>query len=252
MTAISPRASGYSHAQYADSYPTGIAAHWWHLTRIGVVRRIIDQSPRSTILDVGCGPGLTVDALRRLGYDCWGCEIAEPPVVQSVAPFVKTKADARELNSAFRSKVEVILLLDVLEHLERPEAFLFSLVQSYPVLRTVIITVPARTELWSVWDELYGHFRRYDRPALRKLVDQANLHPVKVRYFFNSIYPALFVTSKMGIRGNAMKSPRRTWLHKALSKVLSLEASIPGIGNLPGTSLLAVGEPSHTAGPGIR
>lgn len=235
--------SGFSADQYMDSYPPGMENHWWHRARIRIVRRAIDRFPGATILDIGCGPGIAVSALRSLGYDCWGCEVANPPVREAVADFVRTCKDARDLDAEFRYKVGVITLLDVLEHLPDPSSFLKSIVGAYPNLRGTIVTVPARAELWSAWDDRYGHFRRYNRPMLTQLIDDAGLRLVSMRYFFNSLYPALLAISRLNRRGTSIEAPHSAWPHALLGGLFALEASIPGTGVVVGTSLLGVGAP---------
>lgn len=235
--------SGFSAAQYADSYPAGMENHWWHRARTRIVRRAIDRFPDAAILDIGCGPGLAVSALRSWGYECWGCEIADPPVREAAADFVRTRMDARDLDAEFRHQIHIILLLDVLEHLPEPSGFLRSIVGAYPNLRGAIVTVPARAELWSAWDDRYGHFRRYNRPMLTQLIDDAGLRLVSMRYFFNSLYPALLATSRLSLRATSIEPPRSGWPHALLGGLFALEARIPGTGAAVGTSLLAVGAP---------
>src|SRR5712672_3457217 len=48
--------------------------------------------------------------------------------------------------NAFKHGRSAILLLDVIEHIERPTEFIASALQSLPAVRWLIITVPARQE----------------------------------------------------------------------------------------------------------
>ena len=69
-----------------------------------------------------------------------------------------------------RRGVTTLLVLDVIEHLEDPIAFLREVLSSFPDVSSLIVTVPAREELWSAFDDFYGHHRRYtlrdiDTPA---------------------------------------------------------------------------------------
>ena len=82
----------------------------------------------------------------------------------------RTATDARQLEVAQRNEVRTILLLDVIEHLEDPVAFLAELRSHFPALRHLLLTVPARQELFSNYDEFNGHFRRYDPALLRELL----------------------------------------------------------------------------------
>ena len=161
--------------QYADPYPLGIERHWWTMARSEIVRKAVLGFPVSRILDVGCGPGLMVAHLRHHGMDCWGCELGSPDVREPAKGYIRTDIDARELKSEFRELVGTLLLLDVLEHLPDPVSFLSDLIAAYPALHGIIVTVPARMELWTAWDDRYGHFLRYDRRQLTELFDGSGI-----------------------------------------------------------------------------
>jgi hypothetical protein len=83
----------------------------------------------------------------------------------------------------------VILLLDVIEHVLNPGIFISEIINNFPNLSHLIITVPARKELWPNYDEFYGHNRRYDLNTLRNmLTDSGNWKIVDLRYFFHSVF----------------------------------------------------------------
>lgn len=236
-------ASVFDHDQYADTYPLGIEYHWWSRARCEIVRRAVTTLPPATVLEIGCGPGIVVTYLRDHGLDCWGCELGSPEVREAARNFVWSNADALELDPEFRRKVGIILLLDVLEHLQNPVSFLSALFRAYPGLEGVIVTVPARMELWTTWDDRYGHHLRYDRQGLAELYERAGIDITRLRYFFQGVYPALFLASRMNSRGTSITAPTILWPHSILAKWFVFESSIPGLGRIPGTSLIATGVP---------
>jgi len=229
--------------QYADTYPLGIEHHWWTRARCEIVRRAVTALSSATVLEIGCGPGIVVNYLRDYGLDCWGCELGSPEVREAARSFVWSKTDALELDPEFRRSVGIILLLDVLEHLLDPLSFLSALLGAYPGLQGVIVTVPARMELWTAWDDRYGHRLRYDRHGLAELFNQAGMDIIQLRYFFQGVYPALFLASRMKSRGTSITAPTILWPHAILAKWFVFESSIPGLGRIPGTSLIATGVP---------
>jgi hypothetical protein len=233
----------FRHDQYTDTYPVGIERHWWTRARFEIVRKVVANLPRAKILDIGCGPGLVVAYLRNHGLDCWGCEVGSPNVREAARDFVWPNTDALELIPEFRRTVGIILLLDVLEHLPDPLLFLFKLLNAYPTLQAVVTTVPARAELWTAWDDQFGHYLRYDRGMLANLYRQAGIEITQLRYIFQGVYPALFLASRMKSRGTSIRAPKMLWLHTVLAKWFVVESSIPGIGRVPGTSLLVTGVP---------
>lgn len=236
-------ATAFQSEQYADTYPQGIEHHWWTRARCEIVRRAATALPAATILEIGCGPGIVVAYLRDHGLDCWGCELGSPDVRETVRDFIWSNTDAVELDPEFRRKVGMILLLDVLEHLPDPVSFLSRLLDAYPALQGVVATVPARMELWTAWDDRYGHHLRYDRRGLAELYRQAGIDIIRLHYFFQGVYPALFLASRTKARGTSIKAPTLFWPHAILAKWFVFESSIPGLGRVPGTSLIATGVP---------
>ena len=55
----------------------------------------------SAILDVGCGPGLMVGYLRQRGYDCRGCDLGSPTVIETARAAVWTETDALQVDADF-------------------------------------------------------------------------------------------------------------------------------------------------------
>lgn len=89
----------------------------------------IDAVPRGAkVLDLGCGPGLVAEALCRDK----GCNVtavdAQPPEARPAHPaslrFVPHDLDAETLPEGLDADYDVILWLDIIEHLRSPERFL--------------------------------------------------------------------------------------------------------------------------------
>jgi len=240
-TALSGTA--YTAQQFQDNYPPGMEHHWWSRARADVVRHALRGFRGATVLDVGCGPGIVVQHLRACGFNCVGCELGHPDVLPDVRDVVWTGQDATTLDPGLRAGIGVVLLLDVLEHLPDPAAFLRGLLPAFPNLQAIVITVPARQELWSAWDEQFGHYIRYDRCSLHDLCTSAGLSVSVLRYFFHAIYPALLAVARLAGR-SARVAPGRlqSVVHSFLARYFAWEARLP-IGRVAGSSLIAVAVP---------
>jgi SAM-dependent methyltransferase len=241
--------TAYDSLQYSLNYAPGVERHFWSYARNRIIERLLrryfanSSGSAKLVLDVGCGPGIVVDYLRSAGIDCRGVELGHPQLRPGLENCVTVGTDATGLPSAVRDQVGAILLLDVLEHIEDPGAFLRNLLPAFPHLNRVVIAVPARTELWSNYDEFYGHFLRYSKPALLALAREAGLQPIELKYIFIGLYPVIWFLSRfVGKRSVESASPSglNAFFHKLLGQAFSAEERLPFVGYLPGTSVIGV------------
>ncbi len=238
-----PSETAFNVDQFDAIYPAGVERHYWNRCRNAVIRDIISSiGDHGPILEVGCGKGLVVAYLRDQGMYVTGVELAQVTPLAEVGVYVRTSTDALDLDLAERARVKTILLLDVIEHLEKPGTFLQQLQAGFPSLRYLVITVPARQELFSNYDDFNGHFRRYDLELLNKHVADGNGTVMRSSYFFHALYPAAWLQLRLsGKRKLSFPVPGRgpaSWLHAIIGRMMLLEHRI-----LPrswrGTSLIA-------------
>jgi hypothetical protein len=249
MTTSPAADTAFNQAQYQLTYSLGAERHFWNFARNRIIerhlRKAMQSSPsdKSTILDVGCGPGIMVDHLRARGLNCHGVELGQPQVRPNLDAYIRTGTSATELPAALRQSVSTVLLLDVIEHIEAPAAFIEDLRVALPALQHIIITVPARTELWSNYDEHFGHFRRYDQASLRQFADDAKLSVKTCKYFFHSLYPAMWLAShrpKQRSLHMPIPSSGSGFIHSLIGSAFNIEEQIPLTGRIVGTSMLGV------------
>src|SRR5206468_5559412 len=114
-------------AQYAAAYQDLYKNHWWWRVReeilLGQIRRLLAGVSNARILDVGCGAGLFFDALEPYGR-VEGIE-SDPAAVEQSGKW-KTRIVVGELDGAYTPErpFDLILMLDVLEHVNNPEHIL--------------------------------------------------------------------------------------------------------------------------------
>lgn len=228
----------YSAEQYAENYPEGIEHYWWTRARNIVIHRLLRSVQPRRVIEVGCGRGVVVDYLRQRGLDCEGVELARVSALPRVADVVRTGTDAFALSG--RERFDTLMLLDVLEHLPEPEQFVQQLLMAYPNAQTVLVTVPARPELWSNYDEHFGHFRRYTADTLRLAMEQSGLSVSSLGYFFHSLYPLARMAGKQRkVEVSAPTGPVLRAAHWLVAQAFAFEAKAAPSA-LPGTSLYAV------------
>ena len=241
--------------QYDLSYPDGIENHWWHLTRnrmvLAEVRKV--TGPGSAVLDIGCGRGIVVRHLRQHGIDCKGVEPGITTAVRGVEDHVQFGRDAVELTDEERSRYDILLLLDVLEHLVEPAAMLAGLIERFPRVSSVIITVPARPEIWSNYDEFYGHLRRYTAEMVEELASLAACELAYQTYYFRPLYVPARVLSALNVRRNT-RSRVPTGIRKAIHRLLSCAMLVDYVlpGRVPGMGIVARMRPRAAAVRTVR
>jgi 2-polyprenyl-3-methyl-5-hydroxy-6-metoxy-1,4-benzoquinol methylase len=183
-------------SDYARRYRELYEKHWWWRAReeklCEELKKHLDGSSPKTILDVGCGDGLFFDRLRQFG-SVEGVE----PVAELVNPNGANAAQITvapfDANFQPGKKYDVILMLDVLEHLDAPEEALrhaLSLLQNDGLL---FVTVPAFRLLWTNHDRLNQHRTRFTKASFTRLAISAGMKAVEIRYFFFWLFPAKLV-----------------------------------------------------------
>lgn len=159
----------------------------------------------SKILDIGAGIGSTADYFKNQKFTTWLC--VEPDIENFNIILNKLKTQqlpnhVLALNGTISDTKDIfdtILYIDVLEHIEKDYE---ELVKASYHLRTqgkIIILSPAHNFLFSSFDHQIGHYRRYTKKSLLKIIP-ANLKTVKIEYldfcgFFASLANKLFFNS---------------------------------------------------------
>lgn len=236
--------TAFNDAQFASAYPAGIERHYWHRARIATIAAQLERADLrgAPIVEVGCGTGVVVRALRVRGFDCEGVELSDITIPEDLEGHIVAGTSFTELPASRRDGTKVVLLLDVIEHLEDPVIFLAQLRTSFPAMTHLLITVPARQELWSNYDEHYGHFRRYSVETVESTAHAAGFSPLVTRYFFHGLYlPARVLAALGGQRSVSVSAPAGALItvHRALAAWFRLEQHLLPAGFV-GTSVISV------------
>ncbi|CAN5445819.1 hypothetical protein BH10PSE7_BH10PSE7_07580 [soil metagenome] len=144
---------------------------------------------------------------------------------------------------------DIVLALDVLEHVEKDVESLAVLCAKLSPGGRLIVTVPAHPWMWSSHDVKHHHYRRYTHRRLTDALKAAGLRPVRMSYFNTFLFPVAaairLIRNLIGGSSNSddrMPSPA---INSILKSVFSAERSLVARHNLPvGVSLLAVAERS--------
>lgn len=235
-------ASAFQEHQFDAIYPPGVERHYWNVARNVIIAEQLRKVEPGQVLEVGCGKGLVVAYLRERGFDVVGVDLAKVGVLPEVEEHVLTGVDLFDLDPTRFTNTKTVLLLDVIEHLEDPTAFVERIRTFIPSVKNFIFTVPARQELFSNYDEFNRHYRRYDARTLRAHVDPQEARVWRASYFFHLLYPAAWMQLRLKgareTRYNVPKTGFAKFLHNMLGHFFILDHKV-----LPakwkGTSLIA-------------
>jgi SAM-dependent methyltransferase len=97
--------------------------------------------PESSVLDIGCGPGFMAELLSEKAVDLTSIDIViHPKTAQFSSRTIEANIEDYDFEDDFGS-IDTILLLDIIEHVNEPEALLNKLRRRYaPYNPDLIIT----------------------------------------------------------------------------------------------------------------
>ena len=145
-----------------------------------------------------------------------------------------------------RGAYDMILLMDVIEHLDDDLGFLQASLEHLKPRGIVAINVPAHMALYSKYDRVAGHKRRYNSARLYSLFGRSNVTPLAIVNWGLSLVPLLlvrklvlkFVSDDRTI-GTGFAPPGRV-TKAGLDLLQSIETSLP-IDMPIGSSIMALG-----------
>ncbi len=224
------------------------AKHWWFRGRQRIVTSLIERYYGRTdglVLDLGCGPGNNLRALRKYG-EVWGADGSSEALA-----FCRQSFDGRldeiwlpdRLPYADRT-FDLVVMMDVLEHIEDDVGTLQRVLRILKPGGLMILTVPALRWLWSDHDVQHHHKRRYHRGHLRRMLTRLcfEVHRISyINFFLLPIMGAVRCVWKSKTWSAAHLEPgTRPWA-KVFETIFAFERYCLRIGALPiGGSLVAV------------
>jgi SAM-dependent methyltransferase len=173
--------------------PAKAINHWYYHSKYKLIRKHLDKlglkKDTFSTADVGTGIGLFLSKMEADGLASPERSVGIDPAHQkpimaigSSIPLVPNFPQDR--------KYDLVLMMDVLEHVENDVALLSNAADHTKTGGFVFITVPALPYLYSAHDRFLGHYRRYTLKSLRKLIDsKIDLEPLSLHYYFASLLP---------------------------------------------------------------
>ena len=151
--------------------------------------------PKARILDIGCGPGLYMDAIAEYEPQAYLGTDHSPAFVEEARKRIGSRAQFRAevldilapegSNPLFANEAfDCALCFDVIEHLPDDIAALRGIraVMLGVGARRLFLRVPALSWLYGENDRAIGHYRRYTRASLRTAMMAAGFGVERIAY----------------------------------------------------------------------
>jgi SAM-dependent methyltransferase len=169
-----------------------IGDQWYYRAKLAALHRMIPLPSPTSILDVGAGLGFFSSSLLQS---------TNARIAVCVDPgYPENRADTRMgkpllfRRSVERSDADLVLLMDVIEHVEDDVGFVREYVDKVAPGTRFIVTVPAFMCLWSSHDVFLEHFRRYTLAGIEHVIRAGGLTVELGCYFYAALLPVVAVS----------------------------------------------------------
>ena len=163
----------YTHEDHLSRSNDVWANFKYHLT-LKILKSRCECINKPRVYDLGCGSGYFCGKLSELGFDVIGIEpddaafqLASKNQYFGNTSILHTSIDKIDV----KSDADVVVMHDVLEHIDGEHAALLSVASLLRDSGLLIISVPASELLWGHHDRQLGHFRRYSKSSLRRALN---------------------------------------------------------------------------------
>ena len=206
-----------------------IHGHWYYISKGRAMRQFLGDIKIPEVLDVGAGSGIFSRQLLDDGI-CDRAVCLDPYYLEEKTELHNGKQICF-VKTSERTSQQLILMMDVLEHVADDLALLKEYVDTMDAGGHALITVPAFSFMWSGHDVFLEHYRRYTIKTIESVVKQAGMDTVKSRYFLGSLFPAvaaLRLSKKILFNGRALRAKSELrrypdWLNHTLIAIHDIE-----------------------------
>lgn len=175
--------------------------HWYYAGKREIARgwlqRVRPPAATDTLLDCGAGTGRFAREMEA------HCRVLVLDDHEEALRLLRAHFRPDQILSLAGDRVplpdgslQYVTALDVLEHTPDDRAVVDGFHRLLQPGGVALVTVPASMALWSDWDEVLHHFRRYSRPQLRALFPPDRWEIVQANYTNVVVYPAVWLVRK--------------------------------------------------------
>jgi len=186
-----------SHSDYPkEIYPFLFkieSNNFWFQSRNNIIgaylKNLFPDEIEKNLLEIGCGTGFVLSYLEKMGFIVTGLDLNKVGLKFAYKRLKKPNLICSDVYKYDTKKqYDIVCLFDVIEHFDDDSSIIRKCKNLIKNNGYLIITIPARKELWSKIDTLSGHKRRYSKEKLIKLLSTAGYTIERVNYFHFSLY----------------------------------------------------------------
>jgi SAM-dependent methyltransferase len=222
--------------------------HFWCRRRFDVLQKIAGDRLRcaTRVAEIGCGNGV----LQRQVEDAYdlapaGFDLHEGALRHNMCRRGEVYCyDIHDRAEEFRKAFDLLLMFDVLEHIEDQDRFLESARFHLADGGSIVINVPALEWLYSPYDRIQGHQRRYSLRAMREVAQRNGFRISAATYWGGPLVPIVALRKATLTIGKAQLDnystgfdPRGEFINSCLYQFSRCEI-LPQ--RIAGTSVMAV------------
>ena len=225
---------------------TDEGAHWYYASKALALKRCLGRRDPERILDVGAGSGF-FSKMLLLNTGAKSAVCVDPGYPADWSETQRGKMIAFRRQSAV-GDADVVLLMDVIEHVDDDIGLLRSYAASARTGTRFIVSVPAFAWMWSPHDDFLEHRRRYTLDQALAALSAAGLKPVSGFYFFAALFPPIAVLRLWRRARGTPESPgsdlrlHHPITNQLLGWVCRAESAVARYNRLFGLSAFAVAE----------
>lgn len=168
--------------------------HWWFLGRRKVLATLLAglRPPGDwNVLDVGCGTGGNFSFLDAYGR-VQGCDYSEEAIRYCLMRGTHPVRVASIYDLPYEEgSFDLVTCLDVIEHLRLDLPAFRELNRMLKPGGHLLVTLPIGEHLYSDFDCLAGHLRRYTMQQARLLLSESGFDPVRLTCYTTLVHPLI-------------------------------------------------------------
>lgn len=178
--------------------------HFWFVVRneriCSLIQKTLPDYQNADFLEIGSGTGNVLGYLYRNGFrNLTGYEIEEDGLRVSSQMYPEIKFEYNNLlnPTVERKQFDAIGMFDCIEHFADEKEPLENVKSMMRPGSNLYLTVPAHDFLWSKIDELFGHYRRYTKRTLGKMLQDNGFVNIRQAYFMAPLVPLAVIHRRL-------------------------------------------------------